>query len=133
MLSRDQIIKASDTRTAPVAVPEWGGDICVRVLSGAERDRLEAAMQPDKNGRKNYEQFRARFAALVICDESGARLFEDKDVPALGAKSSVVLDRIMEAGMRINAMSQADVTDLVGESAGDRNAASGSGSPVTSA
>lgn len=133
MLTRDAILNVSDKRVQKVAVPEWGGDVCVRVLSGAERDRFEYSLQPDKFGRKpGMESFRARFAALVLCDEQGERLFKDQDIPALAAKSAPALDRVVEAALTLNAMTGADVQALAGESNGDQSGASGSGSPATS-
>jgi len=38
-LSKDQILSARDFKTKEVPVPEWGGDILVRSLDGAGRDK----------------------------------------------------------------------------------------------
>lgn len=133
MLSKDEILRASDSKTRTVAVPEWGGDVCVRVLTGAERDRFEAAIQPDKNGKRTIQNFRAHFAALVLCDDAGKRLFNDGDVVKLAEKSAAALDRVIAAGFKLNGLSQAEVDDLAGESGADQNSGSGSGSPATSA
>jgi hypothetical protein len=131
MLTRDQIIKAVDAKTEEVSVPEWSGTVLIRVLSGAERDRFEQEWNLGK-GKGGIANFRARFAALVICDEKGARLFDDKDVGTLAVKSSIALERVCNAGFALNKLTADDVKQLVGESEGDRSSASGSGSPSTS-
>ncbi len=52
MLSRDQILGASDLPTETVDVPEWGGQVIVRSMTGAERDRFELSLYSG-NGRVN--------------------------------------------------------------------------------
>ena len=43
-LSRDDILKAEDLTTEEVDVPEWGGTVLVRGLTGRERDEFEASV-----------------------------------------------------------------------------------------
>ncbi len=131
ILSRDQILNASDLTTTEVDVPEWGGKVRVRVLSGYDRDQLEGEFTAAAKG-VTKPNFRARFAVLVICDEKGHRILDDKDVAAMGKRSSAALDRVMDAGIKLNRMSKEDVSQLAGESAGDLSSASGSGSPSPS-
>lgn len=132
-LSRDSILTAHDTKTVALAVPEWNGEVYLRVLSGTERDAFEATCQPDPSGRKNLLNFRARFAVLVIANEKGERLFTDADVAALGKKAAPVLNRIVEAGFALNALSPAEVDALGKTSEPVQSDASGSGSPKNSA
>jgi hypothetical protein len=42
-LTRDAILQAPDLQGEDVAVPEWGGTVRVRGLSGAQRDAYEAS------------------------------------------------------------------------------------------
>lgn len=107
MLSRDSILAAKDFETETVEVPEWGGSVCVRMMSGRERDRFEADQRRDP-----YRDIRARLAAATLCDEAGALLFTPADIEALAAKSSKALDRVFDAAVRINKLSAADVEDL---------------------
>ena len=64
LLSRDAILQTNDLHCELVKVPEWGGDVYVRGLNGAERDQLEAAMLKDKE--RTYENFSARLVALCM-------------------------------------------------------------------
>jgi hypothetical protein len=110
MLTRDQILQADDLPRERVECPEWGGQVFVRMLTGAERDAIETAI--GRNG--DWDHVRARFAAAFICDEHGQPLFGEHDIPALSAKSAAVLDRVFDAGQRLNRMRDADLQELVG-------------------
>lgn len=110
MLTRDQIFAASDLTSEVVNVPEWGGEVFVRALTGDERDKFEYAMTEDR--KKGKVNIRAALAARAICDASGARLFTDADIPALGGKSSAGLDRIFTVAARLSGITSSDVEEL---------------------
>jgi hypothetical protein len=44
ILAKDFILQASDIATEEVAIPEWGGTVKVRGLSGAERNECEQSV-----------------------------------------------------------------------------------------
>lgn len=77
------------------------GAVFVRMLTAAERSRFEV----DYNAR-TPEDRRAtmlqRFTAIFACDETGARLFADDDVDALGNLPGPALEAVVEAGLRLN-------------------------------
>lgn len=115
LLSRDAILGADDRRTEDVSVPEWGGMVRVRALSGAERDAYEAGLvqlRADGSSRVSLENVRARLVSLAACDEHGERLFSDGDVKVLGAKSGAALDRVFDVARRLSRLSDADVEEL---------------------
>ncbi len=112
MLTAEQILKAADTcNPVKVPVPEWGGDVYVRVMTGAERDRWEIATSNalEKPGQANI---RAGLCAAAICDESGKRLFTDNQAAALGGKSGVALDRVYDVARKLNKVSDGDIEEL---------------------
>jgi len=125
MLSKEQILGADDRKTVELEVPEWNGIVYLRMMSGRERDALEDSMQPGKNGKQNFKGFRSRFAALVLADETGKRLFTDAEAIQLGEKSAAALDRILDRGLEINGMSKDQVEEMAGNSKGDQNEDSG--------
>ncbi|KKK73275.1 hypothetical protein LCGC14_2895450 [marine sediment metagenome] len=129
LLSREQILAQTEVRMVRENVPEWGGSVYVRIVSGAERDRFEASTQNQTGGGHNLVNFRARFAAMVLCDDKGDALFTPADVEALGKLSSggAALDRIFDAGRHLNRMTAEDVEELTKNSEGGRNGSSGSG------
>ncbi len=115
ILSRDAILGVDDRATEVVPVPEWGGDVIVRALSGAERDAYEASLvtvRRDGSQRFNMENIRARLAAMSIVGEDGERLFSDQDIKALGSKSAQALDRVFDAARKLSGLSDEDVKEL---------------------
>ncbi len=125
-LDRSTILSLQDLRAEEVEVPGWG-KVFIRCLTGAERDALEAEFTANKG--KAQPNFRGRFAALVLSDAQGVRLFSDKDAVVIGSKSAVALNTVLEAGMRISGLTASEASKLVGESASGPSAASGSDSP----
>jgi len=106
-LTRDAILGVQDLKTERVPVPEWGGDIYVRGMSGAERDAFEQSlMVGDKFTPDNV---RARLAARCICDEKGERLFSDADIVVLGAKNAAALDRVYDVAQRLSGIGKKDL------------------------
>lgn len=126
LLSKDQILAATDSGRELFPVPEWGGDVFINVMSGTERDAFEQAVVGDGEHR-NWRNVRARLAVIVLVDEEGKRLFADTDVAALGRKSSIVLDRIFDAAQRVNALRPEDIKELAKNSGGAPSGASTSG------
>jgi hypothetical protein len=114
LLKRDEILKASDLTFEDVDVPEWGGVVRVRALSGAERDRFEQScvVQQGKKTKMNMNNIRAKLCALTLVDEAGLRIFSDLDVEALGAKSAAALDRVFDVAQRLSGISDDDLEEL---------------------
>ena len=125
LLTRDQILAARDIQTELVAVPEWGGSVMVRGLTGRGRDAMEARFT-DARGKLDTDKgadFRAAFVAQTVVDAEGRRLFADSDIKALGEKSSVALQRVFDVAVRLSASRPADIDgiaeDLKDDPSGD--------------
>lgn len=117
-LSRDAILTASDIQTEEVAVPEWGGTVRVRGMTGAQRDAYEDASlsMPDKKKQTRafiYKDARARLVAWSVVDENGKRVFSDADIPRLSEKSAAALQRIFNVAMRLSGISEEDIEELI--------------------
>jgi hypothetical protein len=116
-LTRDQILGADDLQRVEVEVPEWGGTLLVRALTGAERGQLEAsALQQQGQGvafvPQSVETVRARVVAMAAIDEEGKRLFSTRDVVALGEKSGRALEKVFDIVSEISGISQGAVAEL---------------------
>lgn len=122
ILNRDAILTASDIQTEVVEVPEWGGSVLVRGLTGAQRDRFEASMVELKKGKQvlKLSNLRAYLAALSIVDEQGQLLFSNEDIEALGNKSCAALQRIWDVARRLSGLSDDDVEELTKNSESDQ-------------
>lgn len=129
ILGREAILAANDIRIERVAVPEWGGDVLVRGLTGAERDAFEATVTEIKGKKVAYhlENYRARFVALCIVDEGGKRIFNDADVAALGRRSARALERVLDKARELSGLSDEDMEELA------KNSESGQSDDSTSA
>lgn len=116
-LSRDQILAAPERDYRDVAVPEWGGTVRVRSLTGTERDRFESSLTVIKGGKQksNTENFRARLVALSVVDEEGNLLFSPPDVVALGKKSVAALQRVFDVCNEMNNISDEDIDELTSD------------------
>ena len=127
-LTRDDILKREDIFIEEVEVPEWGGTVRVRGMSGVERDAfensflVEAAPQNGQRRRKrqtakkaSLDNARAKLCAWCIVDGDGNRMFTDADVVALGAKSAAALDRVSEVAQELSGITEDDVEVLAQE------------------
>lgn len=111
VLTKDAILNCSDLITEIVSVPEWGGEVIVRCLTGEERDELEALVVQEKSegDRKvDLSNFRAKLVALSVIDEKGDRLFTIEDVVKLAKKSAKALDRVFNVAERLSALRSKD-------------------------
>lgn len=106
-LSKAAILAAQDCKVEKVEVKEWGGEVFVRTLSGAERDAFEESYVENKT-----KSFRERFLVLTLCDENGTRLFTDAEVAELGKKNAIVLNRVFDKAWAVNALRTEDVDAL---------------------
>lgn len=130
MLSREEILKCLDLPRQEVPVPEWGGSVTVRALTGTERDLYELWLA-DQRKQNCLANVRAKFASLCVVTSEGRPLFTPLDVEALGQLDSAPLDRIFEAGRRLSRMNE-DTEDVAKNSAG-AGGSSTSASPPGSA
>lgn len=114
-LSKAAIQAASDIKTELVDVPEWGGAVAVRQLTGTERDAFEAQlMRTTADGKREADlaNMRAKLCAHCIVDGvTGDRLFGDDEIAQLGGKSASALDRVFKVAQRLNGMG----ADAVGD------------------
>ena len=124
LLTRDDILNADDLPSEVVDVPEWGGQVKVRTMSGSARDAFEASLIESQGKKKSKDDLmsniRARFASLVLVDDDGKRLFTAKDINSLGKKSASALDRVLTVGQRLNGLSSEDVEELAKNSMSDQ-------------
>jgi hypothetical protein len=114
MLTKEQILKAKDLVTQEVDVPEWGGTVIVKGMTGTERDSFEQAIidTKGKSTKTNLANIRARLCSLTMVDDKGERLFADSDMIGLGKKAAKAIDRVFAVAQDLNGMSAVDVEEL---------------------
>jgi len=110
ILTKDQILQADDKRTQEVEVPEWGGRVIVKNLSGNERDQFEDSIV--KGDKRDFKGIRAKLVALSVVDENGKRLFTFEEAKQLGEKSARALDRVFGAAQKLSGFTAKDMEEL---------------------
>lgn len=109
-LTKDQIFSASDANLLKLHVPEWKGDVYVRVMTVGERDAYENEWQ--RKRETGVDDFRTKFLVRCLVNESGERLFDNGDVQRLSQKSAKVMNRIWLAAMEHNNLSDESIEEL---------------------
>lgn len=106
-LTKDQILEANDLKNESVDVPEWGGSVLVRTMTGADRDSFEASMVSigsDGIRKPEMSNMRSKLVALTVVDDAGNRIFDAIDVPMLARKSAAAIERVFDVAQRLNGL-----------------------------
>lgn len=109
-LTAEQILAADDLGLKKVSVPEWGGDVYIRVMSVGERDTYERMWIGKRDS--GIDNFRTQYLARVLCDDKGKLLFSRDQIDALAAKSGAVMGTLFDVAMKHNKMTEEDVVEL---------------------
>jgi len=123
VLTAKDILGVSDIQIELVSVPEWGGEVYVKGMTGSERDKYEADMFPLRVGEPkrgkirrprpiNLSDLRAKLCSMTICDADGKRLFSEKDVKVLTKKSAAALQRVFVVAQRLSGITDEDIEEL---------------------
>ena len=114
-LSRESILQQKDLIVEEVFVKPWNGWVCVKSLTGKERDQWERDIV-DVKGKNviTKDNIRAKLVALSVVDpESLKPVFTYGDVEVLGSKNASALDAIFQTASRLSKISDSDVEELV--------------------
>lgn len=106
ILNREQIAAAQDLKHEDVPVPEWGGDVRVRVMTGVEREAFGASLI-GPNGKPDMKNYKLGLVATCMVGEDGRPLFGLDEVQFLGEKSAVALERVFDVAQRLNGVGDA--------------------------
>lgn len=114
LLSKADIMKAQDIVCREIEVPEWGGAVLMRSMSGKERADFEAAVQSRRKGNNQFDMvlLREMLIAVVLVNSDGERLFTDGEITELGKKSSKVIERLFEEAQDMNGIGAEAVKEL---------------------
>lgn len=79
-------------------VRAWSRDVWLLDPTADIRDEWDIFRQEHRNRPASW---RAKLASLLLCDETGARLYTAADVPALGKLRHKGLDEIFQFGAKL--------------------------------
>lgn len=108
-LTRDAFLKSRPRLpTETVEIPDFG-TVIVRGLTGAERDKWEANLLPDRRGKKDLTNLRAKLIVLCVVDENGERIFCDADVAEIGQFPAAILSTIFDVAQRLSGFDAGEI------------------------
>ena len=96
---RAKILAAEDRKFETVHVPEWGVDIRVYSLTARDKTALQKHILKYEELPDDYH---ARIVYMCACDDTGTRIFSEKDIVDLQDKSATAVSRIAEIASRIS-------------------------------
>lgn len=106
------IVQIEDRAIKQFFVPEWDGNVYIRVMSAKERSEVEdlfTAMKSNQNSGK----FRKELLRRTWVNADGTVMFVDDAVAQhLMGKSAIAIERIFEESCRLNAFLEKDVDTL---------------------
>lgn len=110
MSIRDELLSLVSQKPTLAPVKFCGKDLFVREMTGAERVAYE--VEQDSKGAAGLENFRARLIVRTLVDESGARVFEDKDADAVGALPDGQTRAAFDKAAEVNSLTRSEQKDI---------------------
>lgn len=113
MLSKTDILNANDLPRRKVHVPEWGGDIEVRGLTGAEAATLfRKQREAERKHGDNDPEIMADFIIASAMNGDGEQLFTEGEREALLAKGVAPLRRVFDVALDISGITDKAAEEL---------------------
>lgn len=103
LLNRAAILTADDLKFVDVPVPEWGGEVRIRSLTGTQREAFGRSLL-DAAGKPSGEGYNLKLVAVSVVQEDGTLAFTLDDVQILGTKHAEALARVVDAVETLNKM-----------------------------
>ena len=114
-LTRAQILAKSDISTEAVHVPEWGGSVLVKAMTGTERDAFESSLVEQKKSGNTVkmDNIRAKLVQKTVIDpETKECIFTVADIEELGKKSAAALDKVFSVARKLSGLTEEDIEEL---------------------
>lgn len=108
-LNKEQILSADDLQIEEMEIPEWGGTIYIRVMTGTERNLFVQDIYTSEDKEDEVDlSIRFKLCAATIVNSKGERLFSESEIETLSNKSFIVLDRIYRKAEILNCIDDAE-------------------------
>lgn len=110
ILTKAEIFASSDLKSEKVDMPEWGGAVYVRPMTGDERDRWEDYCVSMQN--KSSAGIMQLLVSMTVVDEAGENIFTKDDIADLGKKSAAAISRLFVVSRNLSAITKYDLENL---------------------
>ena len=115
-LNRTSLLEKDDLEIVEVDLGKGEG-VCIRQMTGYERDLFEKSiieMKEDGKVERKTDAFRAKLAVCTVCDAKGKLIFKVADITVLNRSMSAArLEKIVEVAQRLNEITEEDKEELV--------------------
>ena len=111
LLNKAAFFAADDLKHEDVPVPQLGGMVRIRVMTGAARDAFNEYLQSFGEEKRPASAVNAALLVQTCIDEEGAPMFTMDEIEMLRDKSAAALDVLTEAAMRLNGLGVKAVED----------------------
>jgi hypothetical protein len=109
-LTKEQFFAGSEIETEEVEV--GAGKLMVRGLAASEREVFVKETSELGEG-KALPNLVVRLVSLTVIDpETKERLFTEKDIEALGKKSSLVIDKLFNVAQKLSGLTEEAAKDI---------------------
>jgi hypothetical protein len=120
LLNRSQLLEKEELEIEKIVFDD-GNFICVRQMTGHERDLFEQSLIrkiKDAKGNITYEQatddFRAKLAVVTVCNEKGESILLPGDFSLLSKNMSAKrLEKIINTAQKLNAITEEDKENIL--------------------
>ena len=114
LLTKEATLQSKDYQDEVINVPEWGGSVRLKTMSGVERDMFETeAMKRKKGDKIELKGLKSFLLMLTLVDNDGVRLFEESEIDELNKKSGAVIDTLFVKCQDLNKLTQGSLEDSV--------------------
>lgn len=114
-LTKAHILAADDKPRATIEVPEWGGMVTIRSLSGTQMTRLLSDYDKAKKNTGSQYRLQITVAAWSMIDpDTGERLFSDNEIHELAERSSAALKIVFDAASEHNGLTPEAQEEIAG-------------------
>lgn len=104
-LTREQILAArKDRKPTRLEVPEWGGEVYIRVLS--MQDQMAW-------GDVDAKELPLRVLIAALVDEAGVAIFQEGDEEELAKEDFPVITRVFAEAARLNGLSTKELDEAM--------------------
>ena len=128
LLNKAAFLAAADLAHEDVPVPQLGGSVRIRVMSGAARDAFQEYMRSFGEEPRPTSAVHAALLVQTCIEESGEPMFTMDEIELLRGTSAAATEVMAAAAMRINGLGVHAVDETAKNSESDQSDDSGSGS-----